>query len=91
MAFGGMTPSRCADEMTTGVLYVLAESEDDPGYVWLEAEARMNASRTGPSSELNSLIFNLNELMQESGASLKANESTSTRSSVRIIRTLASD
>ena len=43
----GMPASRCADlvfdAIRTGSFYVMAESEDDPGYVRLEAETRMKA------------------------------------------------
>ncbi|MYJ74216.1 MAG: SDR family NAD(P)-dependent oxidoreductase, partial [Gammaproteobacteria bacterium] len=43
----GMPPSRCADlvfeAIRTGTFYIMAESEDDPGYVRLEAETRMKA------------------------------------------------
>ena len=43
----GMPPSRCADfvfdAIRTGTFYLMAESEDDPGYVRLEAETRMKA------------------------------------------------
>ena len=42
-----MPLSRCADlvleAIRTGIFYVMAESEDDPGYVHLEAETRMQA------------------------------------------------
>ena len=43
----GMPPSRCAElvfnAIRTGTFYIMAESEDDPGYVRLEAETRMKA------------------------------------------------
>ena len=43
----GMPPSRCADmvfdAIRTGTFYIMAEAEDDPGYVRLEAETRMKA------------------------------------------------
>ena len=62
----GMPPSRCADmvfdAIQTGVFYVLAEAEDDDGYVRLEAETRMNAMLNGtrpyrPQSALLRKIF----------------------------------
>ncbi len=62
----GMPPSRCADmvfdAIRTGVFYILAEAEDDPGYVRLEAETRMQAILDGgrpyrPRSELISKVF----------------------------------
>ena len=63
----GMPPSRCADmvfeAIESGVFYILAEAEEDPGYVYLEAETRMNAILNGtrpyrPRSEFISKIFN---------------------------------
>ena len=47
----GMPPARCAemvfDAIQSGVFYILAEAEEDPGYVRLEAETRMNAILQG--------------------------------------------
>ena len=47
----GMPPSRCADmvfeAIRTGVFYILAEAEEDPGFVYLEAETRMKAILEG--------------------------------------------
>ena len=47
----GMPPSRCAemvfDAIRSGVFYILAEAEEDPGYVRLEAETRMRAILNG--------------------------------------------
>ncbi len=62
----GMPPSRCAemvfDAIQSGVFYILAEAEDDEGYVRLEAETRMNAILNGtrpyrPPSALLAKIF----------------------------------
>ena len=62
----GMPPSRCAElvfeAIRTGVFYIMAESEDDPGFVRLEAETRMQAILEGglpyrPRSEWISNIF----------------------------------
>ena len=62
----GMPPSRCADmvfeAIRTGVFYIMAESEDDPGFVRLEAETRMQAILEGgvpfrPRSEWISKVF----------------------------------
>ena len=62
----GMPPSRCAsmvfDAIQSGVFYILAEAEDDEGYVRLEAETRMNAILNGtrpyrPRSALLTKIF----------------------------------
>ncbi len=62
----GMPPSRCADmvfdAITSGVFYIMAEAEDDPGYVYSEAETRMNAILTGglpyrPRSALIGKVF----------------------------------
>ncbi|MAV26766.1 MAG: hypothetical protein CMQ05_11710 [Gammaproteobacteria bacterium] len=43
----GIPPSQCAaqvfEAMQDGTFYVMAESEDDPGYVHLEVETRMNS------------------------------------------------
>ena len=64
----GMPPSRCADfvfeAIQTGVFYVMAEAEDDPGYVRSEVEARMDAILNGttpfrPRSELISKVFRM--------------------------------
>jgi len=63
----GMPPSRCADmvfdAIQTGVFYVLAEAEEDPGYVHLEVETRMNSILNGdrpyrPQSKFIAKIFN---------------------------------
>ena len=63
----GMPPSRCAnlvmDAIQSGIFYIMAEAEDDPGYVYSEAETRMNAILGGglpfrPRSELISKVFN---------------------------------
>ena len=65
----GMPPSRCADmvfeAIQSGVFYILAEAEEDPGYVRLEAETRMNAILNGtrpyrPRSEFIARVFNPN-------------------------------
>lgn len=62
----GMPPARCAEfvfkAIESGVFYVLAEAEDDEGYVRLEAETRMNAILNGtrpyrPQSALLRKIF----------------------------------
>ncbi len=62
----GMPPSRAAgmvfDAIQSGVFYILAEAEDDEGYVRLEAETRMNAILNGtrpyrPRSALLTKIF----------------------------------
>ena len=62
----GMPPARCAkmvfDAIQTGVFYILAEAEEDPGYVRLEAETRMNAILNGtrpyrPRSEFIAKVF----------------------------------
>jgi NAD(P)-dependent dehydrogenase (short-subunit alcohol dehydrogenase family) len=62
----GMPPSRCArmvfDAIQSGVFYILAEAEDDPGYVRLEAHTRMNAILDGgrpfrPRSKLIAKVF----------------------------------
>ena len=64
----GMPPSRCArmvfDAIRTGTFYILAEAEDDPGFVRLEAETRMEAILEGglpyrPRSALISKVFDL--------------------------------
>ncbi|MDE0422622.1 MAG: SDR family NAD(P)-dependent oxidoreductase [Gammaproteobacteria bacterium] len=63
----GMPPSRCADlvfeAIRTGTFYIMAESEDDPGYVRLEAETRMKAILEDglpyrPRSALIGKVFN---------------------------------
>ena len=68
----GMPPSRCAElvfeAIRTGVFYVMAESEDDPGFVRLEAETRMKAILEGglpyrPRSEWIGKIFDPNAPM----------------------------
>ena len=64
----GMPPSRCAklvfSAIRSGEFYILAEAEDDPGYVRLEAQTRMNAILDGgrpfrPRSALISKVFDL--------------------------------
>ena len=64
----GMPPSRCAeavfDAIRSGVFYVMAEAEEDPGFVYLEAETRMKAILEGglpyrPRSEWISKIFEM--------------------------------
>ena len=64
----GMPPSRCAemvfDAIRSGVFYILAEAEEDPGYVRLEAETRMRAILDGtrpyrPRSEFIARVFDL--------------------------------
>ena len=64
----GMPPSRCAeavfDAIRSGVFYVMAEAEEDPGFVYLEAETRMKAILEGgppyrPRSEWISKIFQM--------------------------------
>ena len=63
----GMPPSRCAefvfDAIRTGTFYILAEAEEDPGYVYSEAETRMQAILGGglpyrPRSAFLSKVFN---------------------------------
>ena len=63
----GMPPSRCADlvfdAIRTGLFYIMAEAEDDPGYVYSEAETRMQAILSGglpyrPRSAFISKVFN---------------------------------
>ena len=63
----GMPPSRCADlvfdAIRTGLFYIMAEAEDDPGYVYSEAETRMQAILGGglpyrPRSAFISKVFN---------------------------------
>ena len=72
----GMPPSRCADyvfdAIRTGVFYVMAEAEDDPGYIYLEAETRMQAILGGglpyrPRSALISKVFNPSIPIQKRG------------------------
>ncbi len=64
----GMPPSRCAemvfDAVRSGIFYIMAEAEDDPGYVRLEAETRMKAILAGglpyrPHSDLISKVFDM--------------------------------
>ena len=64
----GMPPSRCAeavfDAIRSGVFYVMAEAEEDPGFVYLEAETRMKGILEGglpyrPRSEWISKIFEM--------------------------------
>ena len=47
----GMPPRRCADmvfeAIRRGTFYILAEAEEDPGYVYSEAETRMQAILSG--------------------------------------------
>ena len=63
----GMPPARCADAVfdaiESGLFYVMAEAEEDPGFVRLEAETRMKAILEGglprrPRSAWISSIFN---------------------------------
>ena len=63
----GMPPARCADAVfdaiRSGLFYVMAEAEEDPGFVRLEAETRMKAILEGglprrPVSKWISSIFN---------------------------------
>ena len=65
----GMPPSRCAeavfDAIQSGVFYVMAEAEEDPGFVRLEAETRMRGILEGglpfrPRSEWISKVFDVN-------------------------------
>ena len=72
----GMPPSRCAafvfDAIQTGTFYILAEAEDDPGYVYSEAETRMQAILGGglpyrPRSALLSKVFNPNVPLPDAG------------------------
>ena len=62
----GIPPSHCAglvfDAIRSGVFYILAEAEEDPGYVRLEAETRMSAILNGtrpyrPRSEFLGKVF----------------------------------
>ena len=62
----GMPPSRCADmvfdAIRSGTFYILAEAEEDPGFVYLEAETRMKAILEGglpyrPRSEWIGKVF----------------------------------
>ena len=62
----GMPPSRCAEAvfeaMRTGTFYIMAEAEEDPGFVYLEAQTRMKAILEGglpyrPRSEWVSNVF----------------------------------
>lgn len=62
----GLPPSQCASEvfeaMRTGTFYVMAEAEDDPGYIRLEVTTRMDSILNGerpfrPRSEWISGIF----------------------------------
>ena len=68
----GMPPSRCAEmvfeAIRTGVFYIMAEAEEDPGFVYSEAETRMKAILEGglpyrPRSEWISKIFDVNAPM----------------------------
>ena len=63
-----MAPSRCADlvfdAIQSGEFYILAEALDDPGYVHLEAQTRMDAILnkglpSRPKSELLTKVFDL--------------------------------
>ena len=74
----GMPPSRCAEAVfeaiRTGVFYIMAEAEEDPGYVRLEAETRMQAILEGglpfrPRSEWISKVFDANAPMPGEGSS----------------------
>lgn len=65
----GMPPSRCADfvfdAIRTGTFYIMAEAEEDPGYVYSEAETRMQAILGGglpyrPRSAFLSKVFDPN-------------------------------
>ena len=65
----GMPPARCADAVfdaiADGTFYILAEAEEDPGFVRLEAETRMKAILDGglpvrPRSAWISSIFDPN-------------------------------
>ena len=65
----GMPPARCADAVfdaiADGTFYILAEAEEDPGFVRLEAETRMKAILEGglpvrPRSAWISSIFDPN-------------------------------
>ena len=65
----GMPPARCAeavfDAIQSGVFYVMAEAEEDPGFVRLEAETRMKGILDGglpfrPRSEWISKVFDVN-------------------------------
>ena len=65
----GMPPSQCADyvfnAMQDGTFYVLAEADDDPGYIHREAETRMSSILNGerpfrPRSEFIARVFNPN-------------------------------
>lgn len=62
----GMPPSRCADfvfdAIRTGTFYIMAEAEEDPGYIYSEAETRMRAILEGglpyrPRSAFISKVF----------------------------------
>ena len=64
----GMAPSLCAkmvfDAIQSGEFYILAEAPDDPGYVYLEAQTRMEAilnkrRPSRPKSKLLTKVFNL--------------------------------
>lgn len=68
LAFG-MPPSRCADfvfdSIECGIFYVMAEAEEDPGYVHLEVETRMKAIMEDglpyrPPSKFIGRVFNPN-------------------------------
>ncbi|MCY4011960.1 MAG: SDR family NAD(P)-dependent oxidoreductase [Gammaproteobacteria bacterium] len=65
----GMPPSRCAefvfDAIRTGTFYIMAEAEEDPGYVYSEAETRMQAILGGglpyrPRSAFLTKVFDPN-------------------------------
>ena len=65
----GMPPARCADAVfdaiRSGLFYIMAEAEEDPGFVRLEAETRMKAMLEGglpvrPRSDWISSIFSPN-------------------------------
>ena len=73
----GMPPSRCADmvfdAIRSGTFYILAEAEEDPGFVYLEAETRMKAILEGglpyrPRSEWISKVFDPSTPLPEKAA-----------------------
>ena len=73
----GMPPSRCADmvfdAIRSGTFYILAEAEEDPGFVHLEAETRMKAILEGglpyrPRSEWISKVFDPSTPLTERAA-----------------------
>ena len=63
----GMPPAKCADyvfdAIRSGTFYIMAEADEDPGYIRLEAETRMDAMLGGglpfrPRSAFIGRIFN---------------------------------